>query len=279
MWQNCMSALLVVTVFGCLCLVAGTESDKDRRFIISGHSNSTHAPDLVTSNHTNCTHRHCYNGYCVQDSQQAAHCNCYAGWTGLLCYRRITSTGSGPLDHCNNLCGEHAHCTMHKLPDGSEHWRCTCDHGWHGRRCNHQTITAFTAVLYSCDHIKTIVALAYQTPVSNPNAAVCSQGQHTSHEAFVLTECDVPKTPATWSQGLNVMSSCARSNPIPDNTLIASFDHGIYSSDDSLSGIFLGCTRDGFKIAYQTCGQSPEITEIRLGESFNRNPNNFYAIS
>jgi hypothetical protein len=61
-----------------------------------------------------------------------------------------------------------------------------------------------SAVLYRCDHIKTIVAVAYQTPVFNPNAAVCSQGQHASHEAFVLTECDVPKTPATWTQGVNV---------------------------------------------------------------------------
>jgi hypothetical protein len=65
-------------------------------------------------------------------------------------------------------------------------------------------------IFYRCNHVSTIVAGAYQTPVSNPNASICAQGQHTSHEAFVLTECDVPTNPATWKQGVNVRNCFSR---------------------------------------------------------------------
>ncbi|XP_060561942.1 uncharacterized protein LOC132721631 isoform X3 [Ruditapes philippinarum] len=193
--------------------------------------------------------------------------------------------------------------------------RCQCDSGWHGTYCTQQytskttkktttsttttttttttstvaptttvpttTSAPFTAapIFYRCNHVSTIVAVAYQTPVSNPNASICAHGQQASHEAFVLTECDVPTTPATWKQGVNVMSRCASSNPIPYDTPIASFDHGLYSSAGSLSGVFLGCTSDGFKIAFQTCGQAPEMTELLQGHHFSQNPVNYFTIS
>ena len=46
-----------------------------------------------------------------------------------------------------------------------------------------------------------------------------------------------------------VMTSCEGSNPIPDLTPIASFDNGLYSSVGSLSGVFLGCIDNGFKVS------------------------------
>ncbi|XP_060554098.1 uncharacterized protein LOC132715132 isoform X2 [Ruditapes philippinarum] len=152
---------------------------------------------------------------------------------------------------------------------------CNCDDGWYGQHCDQQISTA-APIFYRCNHVSTI---AYQTPVSNPNASICARGQHTSHEAFVLTECDVPTTPATWKQGVNVMSRCASSNPIPYDTPIASFDHGLYSSVGSLSGVFLGCTSDGFQIAFQTCGRAPEITELQLGDLFSQTSINYFTIS
>ncbi|XP_060603297.1 neurogenic locus notch homolog protein 1-like isoform X2 [Ruditapes philippinarum] len=247
--------------------------------------------------HGTCTRHQSHHG------QDYWNCKCDRGWHGDYCTYQYIVTHS---THCHNTYCVNGDCTYNLDTNGYKwNYHCKCHHGWEGNHCDQEKITPTSseasttpmptipkqtttnspltvtpsAVFYRCDHIKTIVAVAYQTPVSNPNAGVCSQGQHTSHEAFVLTECDVPKTPATWIQGVNVMSSCASSNPVPDNTPIASFDHGLYSSVGSLSGIFLGCTSNGFKIAYQTCSQSPEITELRVGESFNRNPNNYFAIS
>ena len=41
------------------------------------------------------------------------------------------------------------------------------------------------------------------------------------------------------------MKICAS---LPLFSAIASFDDGLYSSVGSLSGVFLGCNRDGFKV-------------------------------
>ncbi|XP_053386133.1 uncharacterized protein LOC128550662 [Mercenaria mercenaria] len=135
------------------------------------------------------------------------------------------------------------------------------------------------APLSSCDHISTLSAIARQTTVANQNAIECSPSSHTSHEAFVLTECSVPQNPSSWQQGVNVMADCGSSAAIPTYTPIAAYDHGSYSSVGSLSGIFLGCTSNGFKIALQTCGQAPHITELQLGGSNTQNPNMYYTIS
>ncbi|XP_060557968.1 spore coat protein SP65-like [Ruditapes philippinarum] len=126
--------------------------------------------------------------------------------------------------------------------------------------------------------VDTLSAIAQQTSVSLQNAIECSPGVHTSHEALLLTDCSVTQSPALWKQGSNVMSACS-SNAIPNYTPIAAFDHGQYSSIGSLSGIFLGCTGDGFKVAVQICGQTPFIAELHLGGSNTQNPNMYFTIS
>ncbi|XP_060561941.1 uncharacterized protein LOC132721631 isoform X2 [Ruditapes philippinarum] len=242
-------------------------------------------------------------------------CQCDSGWHGTYCTQQYTSSGT---THCGNIYCVHGVCAHNSIYTSlfGFSYHCNCNHGWHGQHCDQQISTAkttkktttsttttttttttstvaptttvptttsapFTAapIFYRCNHVSTIVAVAYQTPVSNPNASICAHGQQASHEAFVLTECDVPTTPATWKQGVNVMSRCASSNPIPYDTPIASFDHGLYSSAGSLSGVFLGCTSDGFKIAFQTCGQAPEMTELLQGHHFSQNPVNYFTIS
>jgi hypothetical protein len=63
---------------------------------------------------------------------------------------------------------------------------------------------SYIIIIYRCNHAQTIVDVAYQTQVSHPNASMCAEGQHTSNEAFVFTESDVPHTPNTWKEGVNV---------------------------------------------------------------------------
>jgi hypothetical protein len=89
-------------------------------------------------------------------------------------------------------------------------WRRISDNALHKGKNNlykyflTNILVAPLSIIYRCNHAQTIVAVAYQTQVSHPNASMCAEGQHTSHEAFVLTECDVPQTPNTWKQGVNV---------------------------------------------------------------------------
>ncbi|XP_053386128.1 protein jagged-1-like isoform X1 [Mercenaria mercenaria] len=243
--------------------------------------------------------KQCYNTYCVHGDcwystdqfghRWNHHCECYRGWDGKHCDQQ--STAMSPTTHAATSPSTPAMSsstttqttTTQKttkqttLPPASA----TSSHAPTSTPLS-TTVTnpsiSSAVPLSSCDHTSTLLATAFQTPVANQNAIECSPGSHTSHEAFVLTECSVPQNPSSWQQGVNVMADCGSSDAIPTYTPIAAFDRGFYSSVWSLSGIFLGCTNNGFKIALQTCGQAPHITELQLGGSNTQNPNMFYTI-
>ncbi|XP_053386132.1 uncharacterized protein LOC123538387 [Mercenaria mercenaria] len=262
--------------------------------------------------HTDHCHNHCgEHGTCVEKQGSHHHdmsyiCQCDHGWYGIHCTEQYAPKGSGHYDHCYNHCGAHGTCIGRQVSH-DYYYSCQCDNGWHGIHCTeHHTqpsttkqttpfstatssVTSTTTLsttastvpkstLSSCDHIDATSAIAYQIPVANQNAIQCSAGSHASHEALVLTECAVPQNSSSWQQGTNVMSSCGSSGAIPDLTPIAAFDNGLYSSEKSLSGIFLGCTESGFKISLQTCGHPPHITELQLGGSNAQNPTVYYTI-
>ncbi|XP_053386129.1 teneurin-2-like isoform X2 [Mercenaria mercenaria] len=271
----------------------------------SGHFDHCHQHCV----HGTCVGHHGNNGYYY-------NCKCDHGWHGSYCTQEYAPHGTIQCHntYCvHGTCGYLKDQSGHRW-----NYHCVCHHGWDGKHCDqrltsvsattHNVSSPSTPVLSSsistettttqkttttqttnpysspavplssCDHTSTLLATAFQTPVANQNAIECSPGSHTSHEAFVLTECSVPQNPSSWQQGVNVMADCGSSDAIPTYTPIAAFDRGFYSSVWSLSGIFLGCTNNGFKIALQTCGQAPHITELQLGGSNTQNPNMFYTI-
>ncbi|XP_060557973.1 tenascin-like isoform X3 [Ruditapes philippinarum] len=248
----------------------------------------------IVTHTTHCHNTYCVNGDCTYFEDTNGHqwhhrCKCHHGWDGDHCDNKITTSSQSPSTTTSTTSPTTttiktttatpttttkqttlppASATSPALPTLSVVHISTTN-------TPHQT-TAIT--VSTCNHVDTLSAIAQQTSVSNQNAIECSPGVHTSHEALVLTDCSVSQSSALWKQGTNVMTACS-SNAIPNYTPIAAFDHSQYSSIGSLSGIFLGCTSDGFKMVVQTCGQTPYIAELHLGGSNTQNPNMYFTIS
>lgn len=121
------------------------------------------------------------------------------------------------------------------------------------------------------------MVLANGNQVLNDNAGLCTDGTHSAPEAVVMQTCKAP-APSAWTAGPKVLENCAR---IPAYTPIATFEFGQYNLDSSsLSGIFVECTDDGFKIAAQLCGHGPEIFTLhRGGSTLRQNPDSYYVIN
>ncbi|XP_052812510.1 uncharacterized protein LOC128240064 [Mya arenaria] len=80
-----------------------------------------------------------------------------------------------------------------------------------------------------------------------------------------------------WRQGKQVMSEC---NSIPTYTAIGTYLHGVYPVGTGLSGVFLECLPNGFKIALQLhCDQTPEVRSIEQGGVGFLDPNVYYTIA
>nr|XP_022309616.1 uncharacterized protein LOC111115242 [Crassostrea virginica] len=138
------------------------------------------------------------------------------------------------------------------------------------------TTTLAPLNLKTCDALAFVMALASGNQVLDQNAGLCSDGTHTESEAILLQTCKAP-APSTWTPGPKVMENCAQ---IPAYTPIATFEFGQYNLDSSsLSGIFVECTDDGFKIAAQLCGHGPEIYTLHKGAStLRQNADNYYVV-
>lgn len=129
-----------------------------------------------------------------------------------------------------------------------------------------------------CNGLEFVQAVAIGNTVLNPRAGLCTDGTHSQSEALVLNTCHAD-SPATWKSGYNVMQNCDR---IPRYTPIATFLFGMYSMDgSSLSGVFINCTPNGFKMAVQVCGHGPLIFEVQTGlnHSGRENPYNYYTVN
>lgn len=66
------------------------------------------------------------------------------------------------------------------------------------------SITYYVLGISPCDKSAILTAVAKQTEVVNQNAGKCSTGSHSSHDALVLTHCQVPSSVSLWQQGTNV---------------------------------------------------------------------------
>ncbi|XP_048730876.1 uncharacterized protein LOC125648029 [Ostrea edulis] len=129
--------------------------------------------------------------------------------------------------------------------------------------------------LKTCDAFAFVMALASGDKVLQQSAGLCSDGTHSQSEAVLLKTCKSP-APSTWTAGPKVIENCSR---IPAYTPIATFEFGQYNMDSSsLSGIFVECTDDGFKMAAQLCGHGPEIYTIHKGGSTLRQDANSYFV-
>ncbi|XP_062598515.1 uncharacterized protein LOC134259939, partial [Saccostrea cucullata] len=128
-----------------------------------------------------------------------------------------------------------------------------------------------------CDAFAFVMALASGDKVLDRHAGLCSDGTHSQSEAVLYQTCKAPDA-STWTAGPKVMDNCAR---IPAYTPIATFEFGQYNLDSSsLSGIFVECTDDGFKVAAQLCGHGPEIYTIHKGGStLRQDANNYYVVN
>ncbi|XP_053385847.1 uncharacterized protein LOC128550594 [Mercenaria mercenaria] len=112
---------------------------------------------------------------------------------------------------------------------------------------------------------------------SHPEARQCTSGNKTSHEAFILVNCDAG-SPQFWKKGASVMSSC---DTLPSYTPIAAIKNGSTEAQTEweLSGIFIGCVSGGFKMSYQNCDTKPTIVHIESGNGTGiHDPYNYFVI-
>ncbi|XP_052813104.1 uncharacterized protein LOC128240493 [Mya arenaria] len=137
------------------------------------------------------------------------------------------------------------------------------------------TTTSSDPVNHDCNKFSVVSDLSHGQPVANGHAPNCSSGSYASTEAFVLNNCNVT-TPDLWHPGMQVMSNC---NAIPAYTAVGTYLEGIYAVGTGLSGVFLECIPNGFKIAFQVaCDKSPEIRHIEQGGLGFLDPNTYYII-
>ncbi|KAL3854099.1 hypothetical protein ACJMK2_013378 [Sinanodonta woodiana] len=139
------------------------------------------------------------------------------------------------------------------------------------------TTTLLASVLaIPCRKYDTITALAYGMQFHHPLASSCgTTNDHRGSDALVLNLCHTNNDTSQWTEGPNVMSNCPS---IPLYTPIATFSGGAYSGNGGISGIFLGCLPDGFKIAVQECGSNVTILNLGHGGMFAHDPHAYFVV-
>ncbi|XP_052812142.1 delta-like protein 4 [Mya arenaria] len=246
-----------------------------------------------SSNHasTDCNSEDCsHEGTCyMQDGRP--HCQCYTHRYGDYCEY---------FDYCEAVspCLNGGTCVNQM--DVNHSYTCTCPYGREGSHCENESLTTTTTTTtqrssttaptssvtsttaptttppypYShCNKYSTVGDLAHNDSVEQPTAFQCSSGSHTGSDAFVLQNCNVNAS-NQWMQGRQVVTDCS---DIPAFTPIATFEVGTFSSKN-VAGVFIDCLSNGFRIATQSCDQSPTIVHIANGGSGNLNPNAYYTV-
>ncbi|OWF49294.1 uncharacterized protein LOC110451990 [Mizuhopecten yessoensis] len=119
----------------------------------------------------------------------------------------------------------------------------------------------------TCDQLTLVSDLANTNLITHPLAGFCADASRSQSEALVLQACSAP-APVQWRQGGQVLGNCAN---IPKFSPISTFLLGNYVMDgSSLSGILLDCLPNGFKMATQLCGHTPQIYDILGGSADSR---------
>ncbi|XP_033728953.1 uncharacterized protein LOC117318060 [Pecten maximus] len=137
-------------------------------------------------------------------------------------------------------------------------------HGCHGNNIDTESC-AFNQCpsVHFCDKFGTIQALAELNVTSKVH---CDDRWSSETDNFLHTHCHgIPADVYGWHQGGSVMSDCL-SHSIGLFTPIGTFRHGTYNQvkqdHGGVSGIFLGCTSTGFKMATKACDGGAEIIDI-----------------
>ncbi|XP_052814840.1 neurogenic locus notch homolog protein 1-like [Mya arenaria] len=270
----------------CCCLSSGLIGHAFIFDDIANHIN--HLPDC--SNNEIRDHCHGRAQHCKREHEVLGvhlyYCDCQPGFHGATCEQ-----DSCYDQHCTNGQG------LCHLLDTDPYFECKCKPGYSGTYCEASSITTTSAptvtttlptttttttttktnpVYQYCNKYSVVSDLSHGQPVANDKAPNCSSGLPTSNEAFVLNNCNV-SVPKGWHQGTQVMSDC---NSIPSYTAIGTFLHGYYPVGHGISGVFLECLPNGFKIAFQEhCDKSPEIRHIEQGGAGLFDPNKYYTIA
>ncbi|XP_053385829.1 uncharacterized protein LOC123539297 [Mercenaria mercenaria] len=130
---------------------------------------------------------------------------------------------------------------------------------------------------FACNKLKVVEDIAKSIKAIDSSSSYCDQNLGGSDDAFLLSTCNMT-SPMLWKRGANVMADCESSSQlIPTYTPITTFNSDNYAPLGALSGIFLGCYNNGFKIAIQRCNGVPTIEHIENGSSAH-NPRNYYVI-
>ncbi|XP_046562125.1 uncharacterized protein LOC124271098 [Haliotis rubra] len=120
-------------------------------------------------------------------------------------------------------------------------------------------------------------AVQQKALTSHGKAGRCADGAADRSEALVLSYCNVPDVDQ-WHPGLKVVDICCM---VPAYTPVATFVFGIYVEDEhSISGVFLGCTDQGFSMAVQLCGHPPMIVNLTKTNAggFVEDANNYHVL-
>ncbi|XP_069108099.1 thrombospondin-1-like [Argopecten irradians] len=189
---------------------------------------------------------------------------------------------------CSTTCGE-GHKSRNRACDSP-----APQHG--GQQCNGDSSQTELCTNSPCptDHFCDKFGVIQELAELNVTSKVhCANRWTSATESFLYLHChDIPTDVQAWHQGQSVIEACA-SNSIGMYTPIGTFRNGSYrqtskraTTDSGISGVFIGCTEHGFKMATKACEAGAEVIEIpHTGDAImandafiSNNPKMYYTI-
>nr|XP_022320000.1 uncharacterized protein LOC111122513 [Crassostrea virginica] len=123
------------------------------------------------------------------------------------------------------------------------------------------TTTTQPLVPLDCSNqkISVIESIAENLHVEDDRAGLCPvTNKHQTSEALVIHKCNATAR-SSWSKGVSIKAACENQlRTLTPYTPVSSF----FPTGENLAGFFIGCTEQGFKMALQTCTDSPMIRII-----------------
>ncbi|XP_022319999.1 uncharacterized protein LOC111122512 [Crassostrea virginica] len=211
--------------------------------------------------------KHC-DCHCV-DSRGCEHLSC-AHSTHPTCHMYLLST-----DCKCEACFADRDCSCAKtespvcIHDLKGHY-CKCvpiqtspeSHGTsHTTRSTTTTTTTIPLEPLDCSNqkISVIESIAENLHVEDDRAGLCpGTNKHQTSEALVIHKCNATAR-SSWSKGVSIKAECENQlRTLAPYTPVSSF----FPAGENLAGFFIGCTEQGFRMALQTCTDSPMIRNI-----------------
>lgn len=135
-----------------------------------------------------------------------------------------------------------------------------------------------------CNKISTVQALA---ELDTTNPPQCPDVWSSGSDQFLHDHCTSITGTDHWKRGLSVGFDMTGSKTIPPYTPIATFWNNAYQQDSShegFSGIFIGYTSTGFKMATRACNGVAEVMDIPTNTTVSTNakypndPFNYFTV-